>query len=303
MRALDIILLFVLLLTLSLGIYVLWTNAPQQEKAYESFNANITSYHISNESQFFQNMRYRDRRISYQISDSCSKNKQEDIETAFSILDEKTILEFYPSINGEIQILCSNIAPKTEEKDHFIAGEGGPSEIINASYYYIILSGKVSLYRSEVCDTPQIAIHEILHALGFNHKIDKNSILYPITSCNQEIDSSVIEEINNLYKVDSLADLAIEKAEATKRGEYVNFNITLVNFGLKDADKSILTISTEKGAVKDLEVGKIPLGTRKEISVTNLKVSRNTNTLIFNIETTENELTLENNKIRLYPSQ
>jgi hypothetical protein len=299
MRTLDTIFFIVLVLGLSAAVYILWINAPQPIKDYGSFTSNITSFTISNESQFFPNMRYKDRIISYQISDSCSTGKVSDIERAFNILSDKTILSFYSSGTGEIQILCSNVAPTSKEKNHFIAGEGGPAEVVNTSYYWVILSGKVSLYRSERCETPQIAIHEILHTLGFEHKINPDSILYPVTSCEQEIDQNIIDEINKLYKVDSLIDLGIEKVNANKQGAYVNFNITIENYGLKDSERSKLTISTEKGAVKDFEVGSLTIGTKREISVQNLRVESNANTLLFTIESSENELSLINNQARI----
>jgi len=299
MRFLEILFLLMLILVLSLGVYALWLNAPQTEKFYEEFNINISNYDISNQSQFYPNMRYKDRIISYKISESCSESKKAEIESAFSTLDEKTILEFYPSSNGEIQILCSDISPSAKEKNHFIAGEGGPVEVMNTSLYWVIFSGKVSLYRSDKCETPQIAIHEILHTLGFEHRSDPNSILYPVTSCNQRIDDSIIEEINKLYEVDSLPDLSIEKLIAVKRGQYVDFNITIANNGLKDARASTLSISTDRTKIKDIEVEQMSIGMSRMIFIKNLKAGSSAESLIFVVKSEEAELNSENNKARI----
>ncbi len=306
MRIIDGLILVVLLGLLGAGIYFIWLNLPGEPVKYEKFYMNYStnaaegvvreSYY--NPSQFYPNMRYKDRVISYEISDSCDIAKKKDAERAFSFLGDRTFLDFIPVMNdekGEISVLCSNIGPKPEEEGHFVAGEGGPSEIINTSKYAVILSGKVSLYRrTRECVRPNIAIHEILHALGFNHNSNPGSIMYSVTECEQEVDNYIIDEINRIYRTESASDLAVEKVDAVKSGRYLSFEIVIGNFGLQNSKYSKLVISNDE-VVKEFDLGEIEIGTRKILNVENLRISRNSKSLIFNVKTNEKELDKKNN--------
>ena len=179
MRFLDFVVLFMLFALLVGGMYLLWLNFPSEPTEFEKYTANLSFDLPSKSSQFHQNMRYPDRTISYFISKNCSTKKTSDFLKAASFLEEKTILDFKESVKPDILITCSNVAPEPNEQGHFVAGEGGPSQVINTSIYSVILVGKVSLYRSEKCEEPKVALHEILHALGFDHTGNISSIMYP----------------------------------------------------------------------------------------------------------------------------
>ena len=248
--------------------------------------------------QFYPNMRYRDRLISYSISDSCDNAQKSDAIRAFSLISERTIIRFYSvKENAEINVLCSDIAPRPEEKGHFVAGEGGPSEIYNSSIYAVIFSGKVSLFRLGECNAPKVAIHEILHALGFDHNDNQKSIMFPLTKCDQEIDDYIINEINRLYKIDSASDLAIEKVEAVKAGIYLSFEIKIGNFGLHDSGESKLVIYAENEMVSEISLDSIEIGTRKILTVQNIKIPRDSKVISFEIKAFENDLDSDNNKV------
>ena len=51
----------------------------------------------------------------------------------------------------------------------FIAGEGGPTNITVSGKYNVITHGSILLIRESRCSIPTIAIHELLHVLGFKH--------------------------------------------------------------------------------------------------------------------------------------
>ncbi len=295
MRVIDALLLLLLLAVLAVGLYFLWDLLPNGENVkYQSYVANVSA--SSNSVQFYPNMRYRERDISYHISDACSNKKQNDVETAFLILEEKTILNFYPTDNDpELNILCSSVSPKPNEEGHFVAGEGGPTEIINTSAYSVILSGKISLYRAEKCDEPKIALHEILHALGFDHNNNEGSVLYPVTSCDQQLDEYIIETINELYAVDSLPDLIIGKISANKSGRYLNLEIEVVNIGLANSQDSELIISSNNEEIKRYDLLEIEIGTKKKLSVTNMRLPRDSDSVSFVVETDEREISKSNN--------
>ena len=195
--------------------------------------------------------------------------------------------------------MCSGNAPEPEKKDHFIAGEGGPTEIINASKYAVMFSGQISLYREETCEQPKIAVHELLHALGFDHNNNENSIMFPVTNCNQQIDQDIIDEINRLYIEPAFADLLIDNINANKSGRYLNFNVVISNFGLKDVDNSTLYIESNGVLIKSFNIGELDIGTKRSLTVTDLRVPRDATEIVFDVRTKDPEISLTNNKVKI----
>ena len=298
MRFFDFVILVFLFVLLFTGLYFLWLNLPAETTDFETFYGNISSL-SENSSQFYSNMRYVEKNISYAISQKCSDKKQQDFKEAVSILEEKTILKFYESQSPEIIVTCSNIAPEPEEEGHFVAGEGGTTTIINASRYAVITLGKIALYRPETCETPQIAIHEILHALGFDHNNNTKSIMYPFTKCDQEIDKSIIEEIKKIYAQPPAADLVIEKLQANKSGRYVNFETTVANNGLKLVEESSLILFVDGELIKSFNLEELDIGSKRNLRVENLRVPRNTKQIKFRVQTQTPEISKANNEAEL----
>lgn len=281
------------------SLYFLWLNLPIGSEQFGSYEANIPSNLPNNSVQFYSNMRYADKKISYSLASTCSEKRKTDFKNAIALLEQKTILSFYKADNAEITVTCSNIAPEAEEKDHFIAGEGGPSQIINASRFAIVLSGKIALYRPETCDQPQIATHELLHALGFDHNGNSQSIMYPVTNCEQQIDPEIIHEINILYSIPSLSDLLIEKASANKSGAYLDFDATIANYGLKETRNFSLEVISDGKIEKTFEIEGLEIGAKRRLTVSNLRISRNTKKIILQVATQEAEISKDNNQAEL----
>lgn len=299
MKVIDLIILIFFFVVLSVGVYFLWWMFPSSPVEYPQFFANLSGL-SANSNQFYPNMRYPDRIITYTIEPACNDKKVYEIEEAFSVLSNDTILRFKNGNgNGEIKYLCSEIAPTSEEKGHFIAGEGGPSKIINSSDFYIITLGRVSLYRSDKCPEPKVALHETLHALGFDHNTNEDSIMYPVTNCNQQVDPYIIDEINRLYSIDSLPDWAIEKVSAVKRGIYLDFDIVFGNYGLRKAENAKLEIYSGNTNVKEYEINTTDIGMRTSLSVQNLRANRDSSIIRFEIASSEAELSKKNNVVEL----
>lgn len=303
MGAGEVLLVIVMLVVLGAGLYILWLNLPTEPVELARINGNKVNGKVeqvySNGTQFYPNMRFRDNRISYHIEEVCDSKKVLQINRALGILEDKTILELVESRDGELNILCSQLPPEPEKEGYFIAGEGGPTEIINTSVYSVIFAGKMSLFRDEKCEEPQIAMHEILHVLGFDHNINPGSIMYPTTDCAQRLDDYIIDEINKLYAVESRPDLAIMEVSAVKSGPYLNFNINVTNIGLSDAKSVLLEIFADEEKVKTFDLNEIEIGVRKALSVENLRIKRSAEKIGFAVLSGQSDINDKNNKAEL----
>jgi len=299
----GIILLIVLIGALVFSSYLLYLNLPGEPQKFTFIDDELDENIVYGTSQqFYENMRFPDKKITYTLKNECDGEKIINAREAFSILQEKTILEFEEtSTNTQILIFCSDISPEPEEEGYFVAGEGGPTEVINTTLYGAILSGKLSLFRDETCSKPNIAIHEILHVLGFEHNNNPDSILYPTLDCEQEVDEYIIEDINNLYSVDGKPDLKIIDVEAVKSGRYLSFDIEIINRGLSDTSNLILSVYADDELAKEFEMDEVGIGIKKTLHVENLAISRFADKVSFVLDeqNTIQEIFEDNNKIEL----
>jgi len=295
----DVVLVLLLLTLLALGSVYIYLNLNIDTVEFENYKAEIAADLPNASSQFYYNMRYPDKDISYGFSESCQRERKEDFITATEILEQTTLLSFYISNNPQILVTCSENLQKPTQDGHFIAGEGGPTAIINATNFAVILNGSISLYRPDTCSKPQIALHELLHAIGFDHNNNENSIMFPITRCDQILDDYITDEINRIYAKPSLPDLLIEKVNANKTGRYLNLNLIVSNYGLKKVNNSTIVIVAENYVVEKYNTRDLDIGARKTVTITNLKIPRKTSRLTISIETDEPELTKENNFVEL----
>ena len=298
-KSINTILTLLLLALLFALIYLVWLNFPGESVNFEDYQANISDEFPLQSAQFYNNMRYPTEVITYGFATQCSNKKREEVEKAIQRLETKTILKFSESSNPQITITCSQISPEPEQEGHFVAGEGGPTLIINATRYSVITAGKISLFRASKCDQPQIATHEILHALGFDHNSNPNSIMYPITSCEQEIEEALVKDIERLYSQKPLGDLIIEKAEAIKKGIYLDLEVTISNHGLKSISESYLKLYAESKEIRNFDLEEIDIGSKKTLTIQNLRIPRGAETLILEVQTSEEEITKANNNANL----
>ncbi|MEK6888872.1 MAG: matrixin family metalloprotease [Nanoarchaeota archaeon] len=302
----DILAITVALLVL-LGVsYFVFSEILAQDIAYNEFVSNVSRDLPSESGQFYPNLRFENKRIAYSIEPICGENKEKDIVSALEIISGNTILSFYESDEeGGITFLCSNVAPEPEQRNHFVAGEGGPTKIINASQFYIITGAQVSLFRDEKCETPNVALHETLHALGFDHNNNESSIMFPVTNCAQGFDRYITEEMDRLYGIESLPDLTIEDIKAVKKGTYLNFEIFVSNSGIIDSKSSELVIYSGEEIFGKYELNEIKIGARKSVKVENLRIGRGVENIEFNItpKNPESDLNLEDNKAMISPTE
>ena len=292
--------IFTLLVITLLGIY--WF-APFNStqffiKSPQNGNFSINSSVYSN-MQFYPNMRYPSSNISYEINTTlCNLQRQNNMKRALKRIENLTVLTFYPvSSNPEISITCDNKI--VVDKSYFIAGEGGPTNITQTKKFSIIHHGEVLLLRDSNCPVPNVATHELLHALGFAHSKNPNNVMYPVTSCSQTIGQDIPNLINQLYSYPSRPDLAIENVSATIKGRYIDANVTITNEGLIDAGPSTLFISSKNRKIKAEQIAPLPVGSGITFSFANLLAPITVNQLDFSIFANFSELEKSNNKIEL----
>jgi hypothetical protein len=278
-----------------LGVYRPLVEAREHEQAY---TAALTEGVPAYSSQFYPNLRFSDSRIVYAFGPACDETQRARVHRALSFLDRDTGLVFVEGTSPMLSITCALTPTPEKAASYFVAGEGGPTSILNVSSFYIIQHASVSLYRPERCDTPTIALHELLHAFGFGHTATSTSILYPLTNCDQTIDTNILQELRRLYAIPPLPDITFVSAGANSTRTRLSFHVVVANIGLAPLTNATLIVETpdfkQTFALED-----VALGGQKALSVTQLRLTSPLKTLSFRIETKEQELSLANNNITL----
>ncbi len=259
------------------------------------------NFSLTNDSalQFYTNLRYPSSDISYKISDECTLQKKYDAELAIELLNNQTDLNLYPTTGDEeITIACEDKI-KVEER-FFVAGEGGPINITRTENFNIILKGGILLLRDSKCERPNIALHELLHALGFDHSSNPKNIMHSISKCDQVMGGDLINTINELYSVPSNPDLAFENVSATMHGRLLDLNVSIRNNGLGDSKNSRLKIFVDGKEIKEVTIDGMEIGYGISITLENLLVKQiNVDVLTLKLDYGFEELNKDNNIINL----
>lgn len=266
----------------------------------------------SNLSQFVPNMRFSTNILKYYIQPDCSIERKQSSRKAFNILSEKTgLLEFkeITSFNKDVQILikCSEESPEINSNNEtyktFIAGEGGPTKFLELEPYALIIQGEVQLYSNkdiEKCDKPLVEIHEILHVFGFDHINDKESILFPSLSCEQDIKENIITALKELYSEPAKSEITISNVSASKIGRYLDFSIDVKNTGILESSNVELEIYSDGSEIKKVQLNNISPGMIRSLEMKNVQLnSKNAKSIKFVVKSLTEEYSLENNIVEM----
>ena len=301
MRRIHTILTILVLIMLVSTLWFYWLmNFKQVNLSLTPTDTNFTiGVYDPHDMQFYDNMRYVDKNITYKIADKCTLQKKDAAERAFLRLQNTTILTFTEVDNNEeILVTCDS---KTKEIDNgfFVAGEGGPVNITRDGQFNVIKYGEVLLIRESQCPQPNIATHEILHALGFNHSKNPDNIMYPVTSCEQTIGDDIPTLLNELYSIPSLPDLEIINVTPDIQGKYLSFNITIANYGLQPSQNATLDIYADSDFIQSFNISSMNIGTGANIELNNIYLTTaHFRQLIFTLKTNSEEINKKNNEVR-----
>ena len=287
----------ILLSILLIGLLFFYYFIPLKRVVFapEEMNSNFSLVKKS-DMQFYPNMRFPYSNISYRMSD-CNLKKQNDMELAFSILGNLTLLDFYSvEENEDIFVTCDE--KLRYDGDYFIAGEGGPTEIINATNFNVIFQGEILLIEDSDCPNPNIALHELLHVFGFKHSENPNNIMYNITRCEQTISEDIISLLNDLYSVPNYPDLVLKDVSVLKKGSFLDINVSVMNYGLKDSGDFVVGVYSEDSLIKELNFEAIEIGSGRATFVKNIFTMKPIDEIEIVIETDFPEID-EENKIKL----
>lgn len=293
-KVINVLLILVIILLL---FSVYWFIPFNTTDFVSSSNSNFSVNNSENNTlQFYPNMRFPTTNISYKIED-CPLQRKNDMEWAFTIIENSTVLHFYPVIQGEEIIITCQDVQKTEGR-LFIAGEGGPTNITVAGNFNVIESGKILLMKDSDCQRPNIAIHELLHVLGFDHSKNPKNIMYEISKCDQTMGNDIIDLINEVYSTPSEPDLSFESASASMHGKYLNINFSLRNDGLKNAGESYVNIMADGKQVEKIEIPPIEMGYGRKVSIENIWIKQiNVENIEFILSADFKELDKANNYV------
>jgi len=132
----------------------------------------------------------------YDIDSSCSDSDVVKITSSLKYLSQKTGIRFV-RLSHPIALVSGGISYYCENPHNYNAA--GEQEHGFMGISFIIISwNKVRIPREYL--TGEVILHETLHAMGFGHSSDPNSIMYPYARGNSIITDDLSNFISKYYK-------------------------------------------------------------------------------------------------------
>jgi hypothetical protein len=139
-----------------------------------------------------------------------------------------------------------------------VVGEGGPTRAIQTGGKNTLLAGgEVFLLPTDnKCVGVNRPVHEIGHVLGLGHAPPGHAdiMFSKEISCKQNITRVTINAIEMLYREPALADLIVTNVSSTRRGDYMDVNLTVRNIGLRDSVQASLGFFAGDSLIESLAV-------------------------------------------------
>ncbi|MBM3232574.1 hypothetical protein FJZ18_00185 [Candidatus Pacearchaeota archaeon] len=127
--------------------------------------------------------------------------------------------------------------------------------------------------------------------------------ILPVSSCDQEIDGSILQEINRLYSIPSAPDLVIDSVSVSRVGNMLSFQANVSNRGLKTTKSANISVYNEGKFLRSFSLTEFPLilETTKILTVRNLGVPRGSDTFEFYVESFDpvSEIRVDNNRLEV----
>lgn len=167
----------------------------------------VSQFPVAENTQSENRITWSHMPISYSIEKTCGQSRIKKIKSAINEISAATdgaIIFIEISQNADIKINCTSLIKK--EANRRKAAQ--TSATIRGN---VIQSAQILSYPSlGSCNIPMTETHELLHAFGFSHSVDKSSVMYELAvNCKQlsdkkeqtgtYIDSDIISKLKSTY--------------------------------------------------------------------------------------------------------
>lgn len=191
------------------------------------------------------------------IEDSCPSYMREDIRRGMRYWEIETYYLKFTEVNDKknanIVVKCK-IDPINETIEggyiYTTLGEGGPVEAYTINDFVIIEKSEMLVtFTTKQCSEPIRVMHEIGHALGFDHSKNESSFMYQYEECNQVFTDELRQAVNKIYGEYAFPDLTITQANARWENNFLNISFWIENIGTRASQRSKVLVHIDNEVI------------------------------------------------------